>query len=64
MGQRILEELSLIPDKIRTILAQTERIKGIAEQFKEEMKKWGQENCYIHAPYYINFASSKKSIAS
>src|SRR3989338_820467 len=36
----------------------------IAEQFKEEMKKWGQENCYIHAPYYINFASSKKSIRS
>ncbi|MDO8505905.1 MAG: glutamine--fructose-6-phosphate transaminase (isomerizing) [bacterium] len=34
MGQRILEELSLIPDKIRTILSQTERIKEIAEQFK------------------------------
>ncbi len=30
----------------------------IAKQFKEEMKKWKQENCYIHTPYYINFASS------
>src|SRR3989344_2183276 len=29
----------------------------IAQQFKEEMKKWKQENCYIHTPYYINFAS-------
>ena len=30
----------------------------IAKTFKEEMKKWNQENCYIHTPYYINFASS------
>ena len=30
----------------------------IAKKFKEEMKKWKQENCYIHTPYYINFASS------
>ena len=30
----------------------------IAKQFKEEMKKWNQENCYVHTPYYINFASS------
>ncbi len=30
----------------------------IAKQFKDEMKKWNQENCYIHTPYYINFASS------
>src|SRR3990167_6363260 len=36
----------------------------IIKQFKEEMKKWGQENCYIHAPYYINFASSNKAIRS
>lgn len=36
----------------------------IIKNFKEEMKKWGQENCYIHAPYYINFASSKKAIRS
>ena len=36
----------------------------IVKQFKEEMEKWGQENCYIHAPYYINFASSKKTIRS
>lgn len=30
----------------------------IIKQFKNEMKKWGQENFYIHTPYYINFASS------
>lgn len=36
----------------------------IVKQFKEEMKKWNQENCYIHAPYYINFASSSKAIRS
>lgn len=36
----------------------------IAEQFKAEMKKWKQGNCYIHAPYYINFASSKKAVRS
>ena len=34
----------------------------IIKLFKEEMKKWGQENCYIHTPYYINFASSNRSI--
>src|SRR3989344_6043714 len=27
-------------------------------RFQEEMKKWNQKNCYIHAPYYINFASA------
>ena len=36
----------------------------IIKNFKEEMEKWGQENCYIHAPYYINFASSDKAIRS
>lgn len=30
----------------------------IVKTFKEEMKKWHQENCYIHTPYYINLASS------
>ena len=35
-----------------------------AENFKQEMQRWNQENCYIHAPYYINFASSKQSIRS
>ena len=34
----------------------------IVKNFKSEMKKWNQENCYIHTPYYINFASSNKSI--
>ncbi len=24
------------------------------------MEKYGQENCYIHAPYYINFASGNE----
>lgn len=36
----------------------------IAKEFKEQMKKHGQEECYIHAPYYINFASSNKKIRS
>ena len=36
--------------------------KATAELFKSEMKKWNQENCYIHTPYYINFASSKTAI--
>ncbi|OGN08753.1 MAG: hypothetical protein A3C61_02385 [Candidatus Yanofskybacteria bacterium RIFCSPHIGHO2_02_FULL_39_10] len=30
-------------------------------RFKEEMKRWGQKDCYIHAPYYINFASAKET---
>ena len=34
----------------------------VIKKFKEEMKKWGQANCYIHAPYYINFASSEQKI--
>lgn len=34
-----------------------------AKKFKEEMKKWNQENCYIHTPYYINFASKNVAIA-
>lgn len=32
--------------------------KEVIKKFREEMKKWKQENCYIHAPYYINFASA------
>ena len=32
--------------------------KEVIKKFKEEMEKWGQEDCYIHAPYYINFASA------
>ena len=31
----------------------------IIKEFKSEMEKWGQKNCYIHTPYYINFASIK-----
>lgn len=34
----------------------------IEKKFKEEMKKWNQKECYIHTPYYINFASDKESI--
>lgn len=34
----------------------------VIKKFKEEMEKWGQENCYIHAPYYINFASAQQKI--
>jgi len=32
--------------------------------FKEEMIKHKQKECFIHAPYYINFASSNKAIRS
>lgn len=34
----------------------------IAADFKAAMKKHGQENCYIHTPYYINFASSNPAL--
>jgi len=33
----------------------------VIKKFQEEMTKHGQENCYIHAPYYINFASAKEA---
>lgn len=32
------------------------------KQFWKEMKKYNQEECYIHAPYYINFASGAEKI--
>ncbi|OGI98425.1 hypothetical protein A3H53_02125, partial [Candidatus Nomurabacteria bacterium RIFCSPLOWO2_02_FULL_40_10] len=31
-------------------------------KFKEEMKRWSQSECYIHAPYYINFASGSSKV--
>lgn len=34
----------------------------IAKQFKDEMKKHKQADCYIHTPYYINFCSDKNTI--
>lgn len=34
----------------------------VASQFKIEMKKYGYTEFVIHAPYIINFGSSKKSI--
>ncbi|MDP3696961.1 MAG: deoxyribonuclease IV [Candidatus Taylorbacteria bacterium] len=34
----------------------------VIKKFKEEMAKYGQADCYIHAPYYINFASSEQKI--
>ncbi|MDO8669664.1 MAG: deoxyribonuclease IV [Candidatus Buchananbacteria bacterium] len=34
----------------------------IAQKFQTNMKKYGQEACYIHAPYYINFASLNNRI--
>lgn len=36
----------------------------IAEEFKLAMKANEQAECYVHAPYYINFASSNKAIRS
>lgn len=35
--------------------------KEVADNFKKEMKKWAQKDCYIHAPYYINFASTNEA---
>ena len=32
----------------------------VVKRFKEEMVKNGQSDCYIHAPYYINFASGNE----
>ncbi|MBI2065136.1 MAG: deoxyribonuclease IV [Candidatus Yanofskybacteria bacterium] len=34
----------------------------VIKKFKQEMEKWKQQDCYIHAPYYINFASAKEAI--
>ena len=34
----------------------------VIKKFKEEMKKWNQTDCYIHTPYYINFASANPKI--
>ncbi|KKT82575.1 MAG: putative endonuclease 4 [Candidatus Yanofskybacteria bacterium GW2011_GWA2_44_9] len=34
----------------------------VVKKFKEEMIKWNQAECYIHAPYYINFASANEAI--
>ena len=39
-----------------------ELTKELIAEFKSEMKKWNQENCYIHTPYYINFASVKENV--
>src|SRR3989344_9590768 len=33
----------------------------VVKKFTEEMAKYKQANFYIHAPYYINFASAKKT---
>lgn len=33
-------------------------------EFKAQMEKHGQKECFIHAPYYINFASSEAKIRS
>lgn len=35
---------------------------AIIKEFKVNMKKYGQRECYIHAPYYINLASSNNRI--
>ncbi len=36
----------------------------IEKEFKAQMEKHGQKECYIHAPYYINFASADNKIRS
>lgn len=35
----------------------------ILQQFQDEIKKYTYKKYYVHAPYYINFASSKTRIA-
>jgi deoxyribonuclease IV len=36
--------------------------KDVIKQFQAEMDKYGYKNFYIHAPYFINFASVKGNI--
>lgn len=36
--------------------------KEVQKQFKGEMEKHGFDTCYIHTPYFINFASTKTNI--
>lgn len=37
-------------------------IDKLANNFKANMKKYGQTECYIHTPYYINLASANNKI--
>lgn len=39
-----------------------ELTESIGQKFKANMKKYGQTAAYIHAPYYINFASPNNRI--
>lgn len=39
-----------------------ELTEALVQNFKREMKKHGMKTFYIHAPYYINFASLKSNI--
>jgi deoxyribonuclease IV len=39
-----------------------ELTKEIVKEFKDNVKKYNQKESYIHAPYYINLASSSKRI--
>lgn len=34
----------------------------LAKNFKTKMKEYGQSECYIHAPYFINLASANNKI--
>ncbi|MFH1456746.1 MAG: deoxyribonuclease IV [Patescibacteria group bacterium] len=34
----------------------------VIKNFRNNLKKYNQQECYIHAPYYINLASNKKNI--
>lgn len=36
----------------------------IVKQFKDEVKKYGFKNFYVHTPYYINFASTNPRISN
>jgi deoxyribonuclease-4 len=34
----------------------------VIKTFQRNMKKYGQKECYIHAPYFINLASGKNNV--
>ena len=38
--------------------------KEVLAKFKQELEKYNMARVYVHAPYYLNLASSKKSIRS
>ena len=58
IGGEIFQFFSRSPRGGKAPALTTETIK----QFKANMRKYKQRECYIHAPYYINLASEKNNI--